>query len=166
MSQNQTYSFYKIKGEHPNLDTSRVYPFSHQYGANIAIKTSPLAQRFLSAGANRFSGVLAKDVSVADYFGTTTPKIEPLYVLTYEGNPLGIRFRATPRESAFLFDVELGKLTESLQQLLLSQAPQEEMVLNPDGNFTTKLEQEQRLYVVDISECMQLIDYLNKYQHN
>lgn len=166
MSQKQTHSFYKIKGEHQSLDTSRVYPFSHRYGANLAIKTSPLAQRFLSAGEARFQGVLAKDVTVSEYFGTTTPKIEPLYVLTYENNPLGVRFRALPRESAFLFDVELGKLNESLQQLLLSQVPREEMVLIPNGNFTTKLEQEQRLYVVDVSECVQLIAYLNNYQHN
>ena len=164
MSHKQLYSFYKIIGEHDSLDSSRVYPFSHQYGSNIAIKTSPLRQRFLSAGASRFQGVLEKDVTLLEYFGTTTPKIEPLYVLTYENAPLGVRFRPTPHGSAFMFDVELGKLTPNLQQLLLSRLTREEMLLMPDGNFTTKLEQETNLICLDVSECVQIISYLNQQQ--
>lgn len=160
---NQLYVFYKKKGVHPHLDTSRVYPFSHTYGTNIAIQISPLKQTFHSAGASTLKGVSESDVTVQDYFGTPTPKLEPMYILTYENNPLGVRFQAVPTDSAFLFDVELGKLTPQVQQLLLSRLPKEEMALLPTGDFTTTLEQVKRLYIVDVSECPQITAYLNNY---
>lgn len=163
MVQNQHYSFYKKRGVHPHLDTKRVYPFSHQYGANITIRTAPINQAFHSSGVSTLEGILEKDVTVQDYFGTDKPKIQPIYILTYEQRPLGVRFQAVPTNSAFVFDVELGKLSPHIQETLLSRLPHEEMLLMSDGNFTTYLEQTEKLYIVDISECLQLTKFINNY---
>lgn len=163
MSQNQGFSFYKLKIRHPKVDPTRVYPFSHQYGANIAIFLHPLEQKFISAGNSQLEGVYAKDVTLHNYFGTATPTINPLCILTYENQPLGVRYQAKPYDSAFIFDVELGKLTQKMQDFLLEHLQTAPLILTPSGDFTTKLEQEKRLYVADVSECVQIVSFLNGY---
>lgn len=157
-----TYPFYKLKIKHPSLANDRVYPFSHTYGENITIRTSPLGSTFLSLGASHLQGVLTEEVTLQEYFGTPNPQIIPVATLTFKNNPLGVRFRAEPSHSAFLFDIELEKLPDKFCQNYLNKIRREEMYLI-DGLYVTKMEKDQGIHVVDMSECLQLINYLHRF---
>lgn len=155
------YQFYRPKRTSSTLQSNRVYPFSHTYGSNITLHDHPLKPHFCSTGKSTLEGVPDHEVTVQEFFGTKQPHLHLLGVLTYNQEPLGFRLEALPQGSAFYMDIELGCLNPTLEQRILSNYTPIEMMVLPNGNFTTELEQRLRNYVANISECSQILGYIN-----
>lgn len=124
-----------------DLQVGKVYPFSHRYVTNIAVHIT--ANRFVSAPQSYFEVLNTKTFDAMEYLGDV--RIQPIQVLTIDGEPLGIRYQTSNNQ---FFDMEIEKVFHRYDHLQTSELQD----FDNNGVYATQEERANKLLIVDLSE--------------
>ena len=163
-----SYSFYVRKGE--NRKTGRVLPFSHNYGANIALHTKPDGRVFVSYPPSSVEGIPESELTLMNVFGTSNPKIELRSLLVFKRTGddvdsitdidiLGLRFYS---ESSFIIDIDADFIESDLRSKFIGSVPLEYLVQKGDM-FYTEFELQTGIKVVSVGESNEILNYIKSY---